>query len=627
MTRNEHLAFCKKCTNRSFDPKKGITCKITNDIADFEDSCKDFSLDETVKEETEDEVVVVNPSEIPDDIKEKYRIHSVLTYAIIGGFLLSVICAILWAAITVVTEYQIGYMALVVGLIVGFGIRYFGAGIDPVYRFLGAFYSFLGCALGNLFSQVGFIAHSESLGYFETLSLLDIDTIILLYKETFSPMDVLFYGIAIYEGFKFSVRPIPSNFDKVDDYTPDYSKLRFPLVIVSFLLLSFIGMKLSKGVSGPTTFYYESGEVLSTGEMKNSKLDGVWEYYYKSGAIQLVGSYENDLEEGEWIWYSIDGKIMRTSEYSKGLLHGPTINYYENGKVSDSSGLVYGRLNGYAVAYYDDGTISSNGKYLRDNQDGEWTYYYYDGEVATKGKYKNGEPVGLWSSYTTDGKLYEELEYINSTEFSTLNAWDSNGNQMVTDGNGEYTSFYDDGKILETGMIIEGARTGTWKSYYSNGVLKSEGTYNEGIYKLENSWLDDGTSEVINGDGRYVDYYNNTDVKYSEGLYKNGFKEGYWSIYYELPNTLQQDVNYSKGLLNGECNYYFTDGTLSVVGTFMNDLKQGEWTWYHENGMINCIVNFQDGKKEGIQYFWSENGTPTKQEYYENDILVSEELE
>ena len=45
MTRSEHLQFCKKCKNRSFNPDLGITCNLTNTIADFEGECKDFSFD------------------------------------------------------------------------------------------------------------------------------------------------------------------------------------------------------------------------------------------------------------------------------------------------------------------------------------------------------------------------------------------------------------------------------------------------------------------------------------------------------------------------------------------------------------------------------------------------------
>lgn len=42
MTRQEHLKFCKVCDNRTFDRQKGIVCKLTNDIANFDSDCPDF---------------------------------------------------------------------------------------------------------------------------------------------------------------------------------------------------------------------------------------------------------------------------------------------------------------------------------------------------------------------------------------------------------------------------------------------------------------------------------------------------------------------------------------------------------------------------------------------------------
>lgn len=46
MTREQHLAFCSICTNRGFNPKIGIVCGLTSEVATFENSCPDFQKDE-----------------------------------------------------------------------------------------------------------------------------------------------------------------------------------------------------------------------------------------------------------------------------------------------------------------------------------------------------------------------------------------------------------------------------------------------------------------------------------------------------------------------------------------------------------------------------------------------------
>lgn len=43
MTREQHLAYCKICTNRSFNPQYGIVCSITNQVADFDPTCANFN--------------------------------------------------------------------------------------------------------------------------------------------------------------------------------------------------------------------------------------------------------------------------------------------------------------------------------------------------------------------------------------------------------------------------------------------------------------------------------------------------------------------------------------------------------------------------------------------------------
>lgn len=42
MTRKEQLRFCKVCENSSFNSQKGIFCKLTGEIADFEENCENF---------------------------------------------------------------------------------------------------------------------------------------------------------------------------------------------------------------------------------------------------------------------------------------------------------------------------------------------------------------------------------------------------------------------------------------------------------------------------------------------------------------------------------------------------------------------------------------------------------
>lgn len=209
MTREEHLKFCKKCTNRTLDMKVGLLCNLTGEKANFETNCNDFKLDETVVERLDNTEAVEHAfaiDQLSDKNLEKFKSEQNYPKALITGVVVGLIGAFLWGVITVVTEYQIGYMALAIGAGVGFSMRYTGKGMDQIFGISGAVIAFLSCLLGNFFSIIGFVANVEGLGYFETFILFNYSQLIPIMREAFSPMDLFFYAIAAYEGYKFAFR-------------------------------------------------------------------------------------------------------------------------------------------------------------------------------------------------------------------------------------------------------------------------------------------------------------------------------------------------------------------------------------------------------------------------------------
>jgi hypothetical protein len=110
--------------------------------------------------------------------------------------------------ITVRTGYQVGYMAVGVGFLVGMAIRLAGKGIEPKYGLAGAVLAFSGCIFGNFLSLAGFIAIEQGRAYLDTIVNMDYSLVPNLLIESFQPMDILFYAIAIYEGYRLSFRQI-----------------------------------------------------------------------------------------------------------------------------------------------------------------------------------------------------------------------------------------------------------------------------------------------------------------------------------------------------------------------------------------------------------------------------------
>jgi hypothetical protein len=141
-------------------------------------------------------------------VMQRLRSEQNLALGIAAGAVAAAVGAAVWAVVTVVTNYQIGWMAVGVGFVVGLAVRTFGKGLDQVFGIVGAGLALLGCLAGNLLAVCGMIAQQESLGFFAVFSSLDMQVIQELMVATFSPMDLLFYGIAVYEGYKFSFRDL-----------------------------------------------------------------------------------------------------------------------------------------------------------------------------------------------------------------------------------------------------------------------------------------------------------------------------------------------------------------------------------------------------------------------------------
>ena len=126
-----------------------------------------------------------------------------LLMGLIGGGIAMLAGAITWGAITYFTQYQIGWMSIGVGFLVGVAIRFFGKGKTLTFGISGAVLALLGCLLGNLLFYAGAIARMEGVPFLNVLFtlLLSPAATIEVFTLAFDFRDILFYVIAAYAGF------------------------------------------------------------------------------------------------------------------------------------------------------------------------------------------------------------------------------------------------------------------------------------------------------------------------------------------------------------------------------------------------------------------------------------------
>lgn len=109
-----------------------------------------------------------------------------------------------WAAITVYTNYQIGFMAVGVGYLVGLTMRKFGHGHSSLFGGIAAILAVLGCVTGNLLSACAFAADELQVSLGTILKVLSPSAALGLLQEGFSPIDALFYFLAVSAAFRTS---------------------------------------------------------------------------------------------------------------------------------------------------------------------------------------------------------------------------------------------------------------------------------------------------------------------------------------------------------------------------------------------------------------------------------------
>ena len=403
MDQRERLAICNNCIKRKLDHEHGYVCQLTGRFADFEGTCKDYVLDhtviDTIKVRTKDRPFVplfdpVPPKEESETKKKaapgkaapkkqasevaqkKLRRYQSFLYALIGGLLITATAATGWAFITAMTGYQGVYLALGIGVLVGIAVRFFGAGIKRIFGILAALLALTGSLLGYYLSQNGFLEELQLARIMGIPDYLDQELMLNTMRDSFVPLDLVFYGLAVLLAYFIAIRRINSR--KMarlehDGYkgAPALYWLRLPLILAGILLPAYYGYTLTNNSSLELqTIYYDSGQKMSEGEMWDGMEIGEWTSWHVNGNIKSVGYYAEGRKDSLWQWYDESGILTGLGMYDEDVEHGTWMHYYPGGVVSDS------------------------GSYLEGLQEGLWKYFHENGSLKYAVHYKAGKMHG-----------------------------------------------------------------------------------------------------------------------------------------------------------------------------------------------------------------------------------------
>lgn len=140
---------------------------------------------------------------------------------------------------------------------------------------------------------------------------------------------------------------------------------------------------------------------------------------------------------------------------------------------------------------------------------------------------------------------------------------------------------------IEEGRYLDNQKTGTWKSYFCSGKLKSEITYEEDR-KI-------GYARI---------YFENGKI-FEEGFWRINHWEGKYKLYHEN-GTVYQDFNFGPdGKRDGVQKYYHPNGKLMAEGTWKDSKESGTIKEYSLNGKLISERVYNDGiiSTEASKYY------------------------
>ncbi len=137
------------------------------------------------------------------------RTNQHLPMAVLAGSIGAFLGALAWLGLTAFTSFQVGWMAIAIGVGIGGIVRVAGKGIDRDFGLIAAILALVGSGAGTLLSACWMLAvQSEQTAFMDLLFSLTPGLIGQLYAGMLSPMNMAYYGAAAIAAYWLGIRRI-----------------------------------------------------------------------------------------------------------------------------------------------------------------------------------------------------------------------------------------------------------------------------------------------------------------------------------------------------------------------------------------------------------------------------------
>ena len=220
-------------------------------------------------------------------------------------------------------------------------------------------------------------------------------------------------------------------------------------------------------------------------------------------------------------------------------------------------------------------------------------------------------PDGDYTLFYKDGKVYQTGKLKDKKDCDTLVYFRPDGKLMYKGFNqpnsklklfradGKYVSYYQTGEVMERGEYKKNEWIGLNTLYYKSGKIECK--------------------TITNGDSMlgmlYYESGHMKDSSFAINMKKEGLSKGWYEN-----GKLKAAVQYSNGKENGHCIWYFENGNLQATDDYQNGLRDGFSKDWHENGKLKATLHYSNGKEDGLCMWYYENGNLKETDYYQNGI-------
>ena len=205
------------------------------------------------------------------------------------------------------------------------------------------------------------------------------------------------------------------------------------------------------------------------------------------------------------------------------------------------------------------------------------------------------------------------------------------GSKRKEDLHGSWNSWYSNGQLLDSGLLVKGMPDGEWKIHYRDGTQKFIRTYSfdkwqlfqneKGLYHPKRITMP--VTKLFHENRKQAEKYiktintfcakkncerakenliqtidNNTEQEHYHPLFENGLLHGPFANYFP-DGSVKDSGNYKNGLPEGIWIKWTDDKQFYWNGHYHHGVKNREWKLYSADRRLIRIVFYSQGK-----YMW-----------------------